>query len=101
MRLGIFLMFSVGVLAALLLGATAAQHIQDQRRVTLAEQQAAADQLLITELGQQLKDARQALADRPVLERLVSTPCIQITDIKDEGNPTPRFSRDSQVFAGR
>ena len=96
MKAAVIAMFTLAALGALLLGVTAAQHMQDQRKLALADAQNRADRALIVELGTQLQDARKALANRPVIERLVATPCIQR---KDVGHETPIFSRDSQTFA--
>ena len=95
MRLAVISMLSVAVLGTLLLGATMAQHMQDTRRLALAERQTAADRALIVELGVQLKDARHALSARPVIDRPV--PCVASTP--DIGHPTPVFARESQTYA--
>jgi hypothetical protein len=96
MKVVIIAMFTVAALGALLLGATAAQHMQDAHRLKLAELQNASDRALITELNVRLQKAQQTLAERPVVEKLVTPPCPQIRDI---GHETPVFSRDSQVYA--
>ena len=98
MKAAVIAMFTVAALGALLLGLTAAQHMQDQRKLALADAQNRADRALISVLASQVQDARKALADRPVVEKLVTPPCPQVRDV---GHQTPIFSRDSQLFAGR
>ena len=91
MKIAVLSMLSVAVLGALLLGATAAQHLGDARKMDLAARQNAADVRLILELSEQLKDARHALQARPVVEQRVQVPCAE-----DVGHETPIFARDAQ-----
>lgn len=97
MKLCVLSMLSVAVLGALLLGATAAQHIQDKRVLSAAELQIDADASALKALSVQLQDARHALDARPVVEKLVTLPCPSVVDV---GHQTPVFGRESQTYAG-
>lgn len=97
MKLCILSMISVAVLGALLLGATAAQHLKDQRALVAAELQIDADASALKVLSMQLQDARHALDARPVVETIHTIPCSSGVDI---GHQTPVFGRESQTYAG-
>lgn len=96
MKLYVLSMLSVAVLGALLLGATAAQHLKDQRALVAAEMQIDADASALKSLSVQLQDARHALEVRPVVEKVITSVCPPA----DRGHQTPVFGRESQTYAG-